>query len=165
MGRWGLAGEGAAQVRQPPSQWNVRWAAPPHPAAVVGDLKGTTLVIVQTTAWTESIFINQVLIADKADNSRTKILKLMNNFGLQKKTCISKSVPSHLSPCRTSPHSISPQWSQKAGARYECTNRQCGRIWKSSTVAEAAQNEKISGNEWIQSVNQSVEQFFFFFML
>lgn len=55
---------------------------------------------------------------------------------------ISVRSPSHLSPCRTSPHSISPQWSQKAGARYEWTNRQCGRIWKSSTVAEAAEQEK-----------------------
>lgn len=45
--------------------------------------------------------------------------------------------PSHLRPWRTSPHSISPQWSQKVGARYEWTNRQWGRIWKSSTVAEA----------------------------
>lgn len=59
-------------------------------------------------------------------------------------------VPSHLSPWRTSPHSISPQWSQKAGARYEWTNRQCGRIWKSSTVAEAVENKKIPGYEWIQ---------------
>lgn len=45
--------------------------------------------------------------------------------------------PSHLSPCLTSPNSISPQWSQKAGARYECTLRACGRIWKSSNVAAA----------------------------
>lgn len=45
--------------------------------------------------------------------------------------------PSHLSPCRTNPNSISPQWSQKAGARYECTFRAWGRIWKSSDVAAA----------------------------
>lgn len=53
-------------------------------------------------------------------------------------------LPSHLSPCRTSPHSISPQWSQKAGALYEWTNRQWGRIWKSSTVANAAQKHQAS---------------------
>lgn len=45
--------------------------------------------------------------------------------------------PSHLSPCLTSPNNISPQWSQKAGARYECTLSAWGRIWKSSKVAAA----------------------------
>lgn len=47
------------------------------------------------------------------------------------------TLPSHLRPWRTSPHSISPQWSQKAGALYEWTKRAWGRIWKSSKVAEA----------------------------
>lgn len=49
----------------------------------------------------------------------------------------SEASPSHLSPCLTSPNSISPQWSQKAGARYECTLSAWGRIWKSSKVAAA----------------------------
>lgn len=50
--------------------------------------------------------------------------------------------PSHLSPCLTSPNSISPQWSQKAGARYECTLSAWGRIWKSSKVAAAERSCK-----------------------
>lgn len=50
-----------------------------------------------------------------------------------------KTLPSHLRPWRTNPHSISPQWSQKAGALYEWTKRAWGRIWKSSKVAEAVE--------------------------
>lgn len=67
-------------------------------------------------------------------------------------------VPSHLSPWRTSPHSISPQWSQKAGARYEWTNRQCGRIWKSSTVAEAAANKHHGQRKMYASCFSSTEK-------
>lgn len=52
------------------------------------------------------------------------------------------SSPSHLSPCLTSPNSISPQWSQKAGARYECTLSACGRIWKSSDFAAAGTDKR-----------------------
>lgn len=36
--------------------------------------------------------------------------------------------PSHFNPWRTRPHSISPQWLQKVGVRYDWTTRECGRI-------------------------------------
>lgn len=62
------------------------------------------------------------------------------------------SSPSHLSPCLTSPNSISPQWSQKAGARYECTLSAWGRIWKSSNVAAAKRHNR--GRVWSQWVSR-----------
>ncbi len=70
-----------------------------------------------------------------------------------------ESPPSHLSPWRTRPKSISPQWSQNAGARYECTFNAWGRIWKSSDVTAAAehttksQKEDISDNCSLNCLN------------
>ena len=52
MGGGGLSRERAAKVEQPPRQGDVGRAAPPHAAAVVGDLEGATLVVVQSAAWT-----------------------------------------------------------------------------------------------------------------
>lgn len=46
--------------------------------------------------------------------------------------------PSHFSPCFTSPHSISPQKSQKCGDLYEWTRRSWGRISSSSGSVSAA---------------------------
>lgn len=51
-------------------------------------------------------------------------------------TAWNSTVPSHFNPCRTRPHSISPQWWQKVGIRYEWTTRECGRILSSVTVAD-----------------------------
>lgn len=125
MWRRRLGRERAAKVDQAARQRHIGRAPPSHPAAVVGDLKGTSLVIIQTAAWRRRERSRAELVGKTAESTRVR-------------DGVSGLVPSHLRPCRTRPHSISPQWSQKAGARYEWTNRQWGRIWKSSTVAEAA---------------------------
>lgn len=51
MGRRRLGRERTAKVHQAARQRHVGRAAAPHSAAVIGDLKGTSLVVVQTAAW------------------------------------------------------------------------------------------------------------------
>lgn len=92
--------------------------------AVVWDVERTALVVVQSTSC--------------RGRYRSKDQEVMGSWSTHysrfNAICAS---PSHLSPCLTSPNNISPQWSQKAGARYECTLSAWGRIWKSSKVAAA----------------------------
>lgn len=54
VGRRGLGRQRPPQVAQTSGQGHVGRATPPDAAAVIGDFKGTSLVIVQTTACTET---------------------------------------------------------------------------------------------------------------
>lgn len=122
--------------------------------AVVGDAERTALVVVQTTScrgWYGPEKQQRVQQMSRAGERRRQSMfgkcyrSLLQQMHWPQQRVFSYSYyfsPSHLSPCLTRPNSISPQWSQKAGARYECTLRAWGRIWKSSNVAAAKRDNR-----------------------
>lgn len=138
----GLDGGGAGRRGDGALQGGAGQTALLQPAAVVGDLEGTALVVVQPTSWRGrggmgseggregGVRLAPPLLVTKSVRKPKQFIKTpltittlttaMNAGRAEPLSTwcghVTTVVPSHLRPCLTRPHSISPQSSQKAGA-------------------------------------------------